>query len=297
MPEDEINNNPKKYFDKLKSKNKKNSYFSFRPFEKIHTNSYEDHSIILNASSGVNYYYNKNSEFKSPKIINITYSSQMNYKTRNMEKTKTYTNGNYKLTIETKKNSKGVTKYLKLIKKVNENSYTSTNNPYFAISNQCNWANPTIMNLAETIKANVTKNANKDKYNMELANAAIRYVQTHIKYDYTYSSDQSAITTLKRGSGTCTGNTMLAGALLRALGIPTYFESSSDKTSCHMWQVSYIFYENSYQWIPAEPTYDFTKISYYPNLIEYKNPFTKNALDWWIIDKGGKYDFTKRYDY
>jgi len=263
-----------------------------------------ENSPILNTSSGVNYYYNKNSKFKKQIIIEHTYSSHLIYKTKKIENSKVYTNGKYKLITDTYKNGKkGVFKHLTLVKVVYETRYTSIKNPYFNISKKCNWTNPTIKNLAEAIKANVTKsnNVKKDIYNTELANAVIRYVHTHIKYDYNPSSDQSAIATLKRGNGSCVGNSMLAGALLRALGIPTYFEASDDKIEGHIWPVSYIFYENSYQWIPAETTYDFTDDinyeTYYSNLKEYRYPFQRNALNEWIIDQNGKYNFSNIYGY
>ncbi|MDR2967727.1 MAG: transglutaminase-like domain-containing protein [Methanobacteriaceae archaeon] len=306
-----ISNNPKLYFNKVKTQKKKNKQFTFGNFYQGSTQSYWNvKNPILSASSNVNYYYNKNSDFKKEIKTEHTYFSYLHYKTESMENKKIYTNGKYTLTTYTYKNGKkGLFKYLILEKKLYETQYNSTKNPYFTISKECNWTNPSIMNLAMAIKTNVSRSnyANNDIYNMELANAVIKYVHEYIKYDYDYSPDQSAITTLQRGKGTCLGNSMLAGALLRALGIPTYFKSSYNKTSDgnremgHIWPVSYIFYENKYQWVPAEPTHDFTNniyyTIYYSNLEKYKYPFHKNALDWWIKDSSGKYDFTNTYSY
>ena len=90
---------------------------------------------------------------------------------------------------------------------------------------------------------------------------------------------------------------MLAGALLRALGIPTYFQSSENEINGHIWPVSYIFYGDDYYWIPAEPTDSIDNEGYDINLEEYKYPFQKNALDRWINDWDGKYFLYKVYGY
>jgi transglutaminase-like putative cysteine protease len=193
---------------------------------------------------------------------------------------------------------------------VNDTRISSIKNPYFNLSKECDWNHPAIKNLANTIKASVPYNSNIDIYRMELANAVIRYLHVNISYDYSISKDQSALTTFQRKSGTCLGNTMLAGALLRALDIPVYFQTSYqvNKTDArgydggHIWVVAYLFYEGKYQWVPADPVSDFTKdqSNYYNNLInqpKYKYPFNKNAADWFIIGQGGKYFYPKGYGY
>ena len=278
----------------------KNSYFYFKPFKQSRMTYDDENSLILNTSSSVDYYYNKNSKFEKQTMLERVYSSHLVYKTKKIENSKIYTNGKYTLAIDTYKNGKnGIFKHLTLTKVVYETYYTSIKNPYFNISKKCNWVNPSIKNLAEAIKANVTlsNHVNKDIYNMELANAVIRYLHTYIKYDDYYSLDQSDIATLKRGNGSCIGKSMLAGALLRALGIPTYFERSYDEVNGHIWPVSYIFYENSYQWVPTETTIDIDDEEYNINLKEYKYPFQRNATNWWIIDQNGKYNFSKLYGY
>ena len=302
-----INNNPKLYFDKMKTQKKKNSLFG--NFRQTNKRSYWDvKDPILNISSGVDYYYDKNSNFKKPITTKYTYNSYFHYKTGKMEKKKMYTNGKYTLTIFTEKGSKGVTKFFSLDKVVYETSYKSVKNPYFTVSKECDWTNPTVINLASAIKSTVTRSnyANDDLYNTAVANAVIRYLHTNIKYDKSFS-DQSAITTLQRESGSCVGNSMLAGALLRVLGIPAHFQSSWNKTKGalgHTWIVAYIFHENSYRWVPAETTYYFADDLYgnsqwYTDELgirrEFDYSFQTNAIDWWIIGKDGKYDFMKGY--
>jgi len=297
--ESNIDKNPKKYFDKLKSKNKKKDGFNTVPFNQY---SIDRHlNKIFNTSSSIDYFYNKDSTFKKEEVIETTYISTIGYYTKKMEKFQYYTNGMYKLTIETQRvSSKEVFKSVDLYKIENKTINSSMKNPYFTVSNDCNWTNPLIMDVANHIKTSVSRSnyLNNDIYRMELANAVIRYVQANIKYDYTFSLDQSAVTTLKRGSGTCVGNTYFAGALLRAVGIPTYFETSWNQQAGHTWPVSCVFYENRYQWVPAEPTTDFTDNiyyeSYYLNLQEYKYPFQKNAVNWWT-SQGGGHIFVKGY--
>lgn len=282
---EKIDDNPAKYFNKVKVKNSKNPYFLYKPFKK--TNTYIGKVDIKNTSSGVNYYYNKSSNFKQIMPVYYTYNSEIKLKTKKMAKTKTYSNGKYKLTIKTIKNSKGKFKYLKLKKIVQKNEYYIIKNPYFSNSEYLNWRNSHITKIANIIKKNITSYNYKDKnvYNTELANAVIRYLWLNIKYDDNYSNDQSAITTLKRKSGTCLGKSMLAGALLRAVGIPTYFESSYPKTGKgHIWPVSYIFYNNKYQWVRAETTYYYsdTEDRYYYSIIgnlQKENELYKKGID------------------
>lgn len=384
---EKIEDNPAKYFNKIKTKNKKTTYFSYKPFKKTSVSIGQEYT--LNTSSNVNYYYNKNSKFKKVLPFYYTYTSQIKYKVKKTEKTKIYNKGKYKLTIKTLKNSKGKFRYLILAKKKTKNHYTTITNPYFTNSRNINWKNSDIQNIAKQIKANVTRYnyTNKDLYNTELANSVVRYLWINIKYDYSYSKDQSALTTLKRKSGTCLGKSMLAGALLRAVGIPTYFEGSFPKSGAgHIWPVSYIFYNTKYQWICAETTRDYSnnthnnyfeiignpqkerelyeksittlnnqiknyeiyyyyndnkekieknklEITYLTSLINYNNnsvqkyyyavtkefssdclilinifnwiylktyfelkyPFQKNAINWWIINESGKYNFFKEY--
>ena len=295
-----INKNPKKYFDNKKTQNMKKPHFYFKPFKQTHVEYNDEVEIIFDYTSSVNYYYNKDSKFMKLKQLNRDYSSHLVYKTKKMEKSKSYTNGKYTLIIDTYKNEKyGIFKHLTLTKAGYELHPVSIKNPYFNISKSCNWTNPTIKKLAKAIKANVTisNHTNKDIYNMELANAVIRYIHTNIKYDTHYSLVQSDIATLNRGKGNCMGGSMLAGALLRALGIPTYFESSQNYEEGHIWPVSYIFYNNSYQWVPAETTTYIDDDGYDINLEEYKYPFQKNALDRWINDWDGKYFLYKVYGY
>ena len=295
-----INKNPKKYFDNKKTQNMRNSYFYFKPFKQSNKIYDNECGSVFNISSGVDYYYNKDSKFKKEIYIIRDYSSHLVYKTKKMENSKTYANEKYTLTIDTYKNGKNcIYKHLTLTKTVYESYNTSIKNPYFNISKKCNWTNPTIKKLAEAIKANVTisNHDNKDIYNMELANAVMRYIHTYIKYDTHYSLVQSDIATLKRGKGNCMGESMLAGALLRALGIPTYFQSSENEINGHIWPVSYIFYGDDYYWIPAEPTDSIDNEGYDINLEEYKYPFQPDALALWYIDLDKNFKFEALYGY
>jgi len=304
-----ISGDPKKYFDSMRKKHGKKKYFDYEPFNRLDTYSYPytllgnpTKEFIINTSSNVDY-YDRNSKFKAISTREYAYwSSYIWYPAKKMEKPKNYTNGKYKLSIETFNYGKrGIYKKLSLFKSVFETRYTTMNNPYFANSKECTWTNPTIMNLAQSIKANVNiyDYYDYDQYNTELANEVMRYIVTNIKYDDSVK-DQTALSVLKRGTGNCVGNSHLAGALLRALGIPTYFEESwpephPSKKRPHAWIVAYIFYENRYQWVPAETTQYFTGIYDYTYHIDYQTPFRHESLNWWIIDKGGKFDHRKFY--
>jgi len=303
--ENEIRKNPKKYFNKLQSKNKKNYvFFNSNPSKKIdYLNSPTVNMIAT--SSDVAYYYNKDSNFKKEVITENIYYSNMYYMVKKAEKQKNYTNGEYTVYISSYKYLGKWFKHVELVRKVNKTSYGSIKNPYFTISKECNWTNPRIISLANSIKANVSKinYTNDDEYKMELANAVIRYLHLNIQYDYNFSTDQTAVTTLIRGSGTCYGKSMLAGALLRALGIPTYFESQwtnrSGTIEGHTWPMAYIFYKSGYQWIPSETTtYLGDNITYYETYYltqqEYLYPFYFGATDWWIR-QGNTYLTIKGY--
>ena len=76
---------------------------------------------------------------------------------------------------------------------------------------------------------------------------------------------------------------MLAGALLRVLGIPVYFhyEWRSSHDLPHVWPVAYIFYQNSYQWVPAEPTHHYTNLTTYYAQQDYLTPFYYGATNWY----------------
>ena len=302
MSEVEIENDPTKYFNELKSKNKKDKYYNSKDYKELGVyfySNYYRYENLLNTSSSVSYYYNSNSMFSNQdKIFRYCYT-YLAFKTKKMESSKTYVKGDYKLTIQTVQNSEGIFKHIYLYKNVNETRSSSVKNPYFSNSIYCDWTNPSIISLAESIKATVPSNANIDIYRYNLSNAVIKYLHLNIAYDYSFSTDQSALTTLQRGSGTCLGNAMLAGALLRYLGIPTYFETSSnvstpDETEeSHIWVVSYLFYDGKYQWVPADPTHDYTK-----NPSEYKlNQFYIGATNWWIVNHNGIYNRHNGYAY
>ena len=306
MSEAQIKKNPSKYFNELKSKNKKDKYYSFKDYKYSGSSTLQSnykYENISNTSSNIDYYYNRESIFKNSENGYKVYSSSIGFKTKKMEKSQEYGNKNYIVRIQTVKGSNGIFKWVYLYKYDYGKINYSLKNPYFNISKNCNWSHPAIINLANTIKASVSPNANKDVYRMEIANAVLRYMHTNIKYDDSFSEDQSAITTLQRKSGTCLGNTMLAGALLRALGIPTYFQTSYNVTPIpknhnrttmgfvsHVWVVSYLFYEGKYQWVPGEATT-------YSSVDRPDRLFNKNSLNWWIIDEGGKYHFRKTYGY
>ena len=304
MSENEIKNNPEKYYNELKSKNKKDKYYSFKDYKQIDLYFYSNlhrYENLLNTSSSVSYYYNKNSMFSNKdKIFKYCYTYLV-FKTKKMESSKTYTKGDYELTTQTVQNSNGIFKHIYLYKNFNETRSSSVKNPYFNTSKYSDWTHPSIKSLAEAIKANVTPNANIDIYRMDLANAVIKYLHLNIAYDYSYSNDQSALTTLQRGYGTCLGNSMLAGALLRYLGIPTYFQTSYNSTNPnknadgHIWVMSYLFYEGKYQWVPADPTDDYTyRQAKYTNTTKQ---FYKGAVDWWIVNSKGIYNPNKGYGY
>jgi len=312
LSEQSVNKDPKKFYDKLESKNKKNYVlFNHDPFKQSKTETNPTGNILA-TSSGSAYYYNKNSEFKKEEITKTTSYCQMWYMVKNKEAPKNYTNGEYTVYTNTYRTIGRWFKQVTLYKNVNTTSYSSVKNPYFTISKECNWTHPLIMSVANNIKSTIKRSdyANDDIYNMELANAVIRYMHLNIKYDYTFSKDQTALTTLTRGSGTCYGNTMLAGALLRAVGIPVYFETqytnkkvnvtgyNEGSLTGHIWPVTYISYDNKYNWVPAEtttyygdnPNYE----SVYLSLAKYQYPFYSGATDWWI-NYGGMVLFYKGY--
>jgi len=301
--ERDIHKNPKKYFDKLKSKNKKNSYvFTFLPSKK--TNSIKTPTGNISAtSSDVNYYYNPDSLFNKEETTTDTYYSRMYYPVKKAENKKNYTDGEYTIYTSTYKiKTYGKWwKHVEMVRKVNKTGYSSVKNPYFTVSEKCNWKDPLILSIANSIKANITRSnyATEDMYRMELANAVIRYLHINIKYDYSFSKDQTAVSTLQRGYGTCYGNTMLAGALLRAVGIPVYFESSYKDTGPeneigHTWPVTFIFYGSTYQWLPADGAHYYgndthylsNSTSFYNSNPNYLYPFYFGAVDWWNSQSG-----------
>jgi hypothetical protein len=298
-----ISSDPKKYFESMKKKNMKKKKFGFVPFYKFNTFSFHNspkwapkkNSILTTSSSN---YFDKNSKFSVLSTKEYAYfSSYFWFPTNKMEKSKTYTNGKYKLTISTFTSGKTKYKQFLLSKNVYETRYNKVNNPYFAISKQCNWSNPSIKNLAEMIKANVlvSNYANNDLYKTALATEVLRYINTNIKYDNDASGSfddnvkyQTATLALQKGKANCAGNSMLAGALLRYLDIPTYFQrvgkpEVKDDIG-HIYIVSYIFYEGLYQWIPAESTYYFT--SNYEYYEDYTSPFRPDAINWYLNKPG-----------
>ena len=312
LSEKGANKNPKKFYAKLQSKNKKNYVlFQSQALKKLKPITNPTGKMIA-TSSGSAYYYNKNSDFKREEVTTNTYYKRMWYSVKKKEATKNYTNGEYTVYTSTYRSLGRWCKQVELYKDINKTSYKTIKNPYFTISKECNWTHPLIMSVANSIKANITRSnySSDDVYNMELANAVIRYLHLNIKYDYTFSKDQTALTTLKRGSGTCYGNTLLAGALLRAVGIPVYFETQYTKKEVnftgynseggltgHIWPVTYIFYDNKYNWVPAETTTYYGNVKnyeYYLKLPEYFYPFHYGATDWWI-NYGGMVLFYKGY--
>jgi len=300
--ETEISKNPKKYFDKLESKNKKNAVLYYPNPTRITSSRNIATGKMIATSSGKSYYFNVNSIFKKEDINETFYYTSMSYMVKKPEATRNYTNGEYTIYISSYKgNTTGKWfKNIGLVRNSSRLTYSSIKNPYFTISKECNWKDPSILNLAATIKKSVNRSdyANEDLYTTELANAVLRYLQRNITYDYTYSKDQTATTTLQRKSGTCYGGTMLAGALLRALGIPTYFHSewannrvdpvTGSNIVGHTWPLAYILYNGVYNWVPSETT---TYIGNRSDLFEqpkYKSPFYFGANSWWS-DKGGIY--------
>jgi hypothetical protein len=110
--------------------------------------------------------------------------------------------------------------------------------------------NPRIVQLAWEIAGN--KKTPRDK-----AKEVYRYVATHVRYDVdkfrrnTFAWDDSALKTLRTGSGVCQDYAFLSIALLRALDIPSRFVEGTAGGQRHAWVEVWV----GNRWLTMDPTW------------------------------------------
>lgn len=183
--------------------------------------------------------------YKSKYCHVTTYkATKIKYKYVNGKLAKKSVNKNYKYT----KNSKY------------KNKRTKDWSKYVLPSTDCESDNKKIIKLskkiikkeAKRLKKPVSKLTDKQK-----ANAILKWVQGHIKYDLYGNTRYGALKSLILKKGNCVDSSHITVALLRAANIPAKYEAKTIGEKAHCWPCAYL----GGKWLAGEPTYD----KYFPN--------------------------------
>ena len=152
--------------------------------------------------------------------------------------------------------------------------YENIANPYLSPCKSCHVFDPTLKKVAKSIT--------KGKKDKAAADKILAYVQKRIVYEGYSNTKYAAFKTWKLKKGNCVDSSHLTVALLRAAGIPArYGNKGVYERFGHCWPEVYVTVKGKSQWLPGEATLIAGKVT----KTSITAPFSKTALDWFIVDQ------------